>query len=130
MTDIILQAYRVADEIKNDPDVIALKQLNQKIEKQYQNEIVAFDQAKDVYNDVMSTGGRYHPDFKVASKQLAETKRELYEKPDVITYLALEKKIETKLNDLLKQIAEQISPFIPMPDALGMVKKGGHCHVG
>ena len=130
MTDIILQAYRVVDELIQDPDIKMLKQLNQQIEHQYKHEIALFNEAKAVYNDVMNTGGHYHPDFKAASKKLAETKSTLYQKAEVAQYLALEKKVEMKLNELLKDMTDRISSFIPTPDALGIVKKGGHCHVG
>ncbi len=130
MTDIIIQAYHVVDEIAKDPDLIALKKQNQIIEKKYLNEIKTFRQVKNEYSDILNTGGKYHPDFKKVSTKLSETKRVLYEKEEVKTYLTLEKKVEMKLNDLLKNIANRISSHIPTPNALGIVKKGGHCHVG
>lgn len=130
MTDIILQTYEAVDEMMTDEDIVTLKTLNKIIDEKYQDEIEAFSQAKDVYGDIMATGGHYHPDFKQASLKLLETKTALYQKDEVKTYLALEKKVETKLNDFLKAITERISPHIPTPNALGMVKKGGSCHVG
>lgn len=130
MTDIILQAYNVVDEIVKDPDVITLKTLNKAIDAKFPNEIAAFTKAKKAYSDVMSTGGNYHPDFKKVTLELSETKSELYQKPEVSEYLKLEKKVETKLNDLLKEMTQCISSHIPTPNALGIVKKGGSCHVG
>ncbi len=130
MTDIILQAYNVVDEIVKDPEVIALKKLNKTIDKKFKSEIKAFSDAKEVYSDVMSTGGHYHPDFKAVTVKLSKAKLELYEKPEVSEYLKLEKKVETKLNDMLKKMTERISSHIPTPNAIGMVKKGGACHVG
>ena len=130
MTDIIIQAYNVVDEIVKDPDVITLKKMNQTIDKIYPSEIRNFEQAKIAYADVMATGGHYHPDFKEVSQRLSETKTLLYEKPEVKTYIMLEKKVETKLNELLKEMTKRISSHIPTPNAIGIVKKGGSCHVG
>ncbi len=130
MTDIILQAYNVLDEIVKDPDVIALKKLNKEIDEKFSNEIKAFSEAKNVYDDVMSTGGHYHPDFKKVTLKLSEAKSTLYQKPEVSDYLKLEKKVETKLNDLLREMTNRISSHIPTPNAIGIVKKGGSCHVG
>lgn len=130
MTDIILQAYNVMDEIVKDHDVITLKKLNKIIDLKYADDIKAFSHAKDVYADIMTTGGHYHPDFKDATIKLSQTKTTLYQKEEVKAYLTLEKKVETKLNNLLKEMTDRISSHIPIPNAIGIVKKGGSCHVG
>ena len=130
MTDIIMQAYQVVDEIVKDQDVIDLKRLNRFIDKTYPKEIEAFRQAKDVYAKIMATGGSYHPDFKQATIRLSETKTALYQTDEVKTYNALEKKVETKLTELLKEMTHRISPHIPTHNAVGIVQKGGSCQVG
>jgi cell fate (sporulation/competence/biofilm development) regulator YlbF (YheA/YmcA/DUF963 family) len=129
MTEIIMQAYNVLDELKTDPLFIQMKELDQKIASLYQKEILAFTQAKEVYEDVMTTGGSYHPDYKDAIRKLSETKSELYGKPEVMQYVQTEKAFQDMINEFLQQMTSMVSTHIKTPNKLGIVQKGGSCHV-
>lgn len=129
MTEIIIQAYQVLDEILKDEHYIEMKRLNQSIIKKYENEISAFNEAKDLYSQVMQEGGTYHPDFKRVSNLLSETKRKLYETDDMKRYVLLEKTLQTEINTFLAELTEYISPHMKTPDVFGIIKKGGSCHV-
>ena len=129
MTEIIMQAYNVLDELKTDPLFIQMKELDQKIASLYQKEIQAFTKAKEVYEDVMTTGGSYHPDYKDAIRKLAETKSELYRKPEVMQYVQTEKAFQDMINEFLQQMTSMVSTHIKTPNKLGIVQKGGSCHV-
>lgn len=129
MTDIIMQAYNVLDELKNDPKYLLMKELDQKIGNQYQNEIKAFHDAKSIYDDVMATGGTYHPDFKQAVKTFAETKAILYGMPEVSLYFQTEKAFQDEINEFLKEMTDAVSSHIKTPNKLGIIQKGGSCHV-
>lgn len=129
MTEIIIQAYQVLDEILKDEHYIEMKRLNQSIIKKYENEISAFNEAKDLYSQVMQEGGTYHPDFKRVSNLLSETKRKLYETDDMKRYVLLEKTLQTEINTFLADLTEFISPHMKTPDVFGIIKKGGSCHV-
>jgi len=129
MTEIIIQAYQVLDEILKDEHYIEMKRLNQSIIKKYENEISAFNEAKDLYSQVMQEGGTYHPDFKRVSNLLSETKRKLYETDDMKRYVLLEKSLQTEINTFLAELTEYISPHMKTPDVFGIIKKGGSCHV-
>ncbi|MFA5471195.1 MAG: YlbF family regulator [Acholeplasmataceae bacterium] len=129
MTDIIIKAYDVLDEFLNDEKFPEIKKLHQTIDDLYETEIKAFDQAKEAYQKVMDEGGSYHPDYKDAVKHLSETKKHLYEQPEVKKYLALELELETELNEFLNTLSKTISDHVPAPNKFGMIKKGGSCHV-
>ncbi|MDD3068015.1 MAG: hypothetical protein RBQ78_02305 [Acholeplasmataceae bacterium] len=129
MTEIIIQAYQVLDEILKDEHYIEMKRLNQSIIKKYENEISAFNEAKDLYSQIMQEGGTYHPDFKRVSNLLSETKRKLYETDDMKRYVLLEKTLQTEINTFLADLTEFISPHMKTPDVFGIIKKGGSCHV-
>lgn len=130
MTEIILQTYQVLDEIKNDPKYIELKRLDKLIVDNYRIEIIDFQSAKISYDQIMQEGGAYHPDFKEAANKLSETKKALYSKEEMKRYLDLEKKLQDELNDFLIKITSSISKYIKTPNKLGIVSKGGSCHVG
>lgn len=130
MTDIVMKAYDVADEIIADPNFKEIVRLNKLIDQLYPKEIEAFEQAKIKYDDVMNTGGKYHPDFKDVTILLSETKSALYNKPEVVKYRELESNFEKDLNNFIFDMSQKISDNIPSPNAFGIVKKGGSCHVG
>jgi cell fate (sporulation/competence/biofilm development) regulator YlbF (YheA/YmcA/DUF963 family) len=129
MTEIIMQAYNVLDELKIDPLFIQMKELDQQIASLYQKEIQAFARAKEVYEDVMTTGGSYHPDYKNAIRKLSETKSDLYGKPEVMQYVQTEKAFQDMMNEFLQQMTSMVSTHIKTPNKLGIVQKGGSCHV-
>jgi cell fate (sporulation/competence/biofilm development) regulator YlbF (YheA/YmcA/DUF963 family) len=129
MTDIIMQAYQVLDEIKRDPVYQSIQSLDQTITVLYASEIEAFQSAKVLYESIMSTGGTYHPDFKDVVKRFSETKAILYAKPEVKAYFDAEKTFQDELNTFLFDMTQAVSSHIKTPDKMGIVKKGGSCHV-
>ncbi len=129
MTDIVIQAFLVLDEIKKDPKYLLMKQLDLQIGKLYPNEIKAFQDSKKVYDEVMATGGSYHPDFKDVVQKFSKAKSVLYGKNEVSLYFQTEKELQEEINSFLKEMTDSISSFIKTPDKLGIVQKGGSCHV-
>jgi cell fate (sporulation/competence/biofilm development) regulator YlbF (YheA/YmcA/DUF963 family) len=129
MTDIIMQAYHVLDEIRRDSTYQSIQKLDQMIAKLYQDEIEQFQKAKVAYETIMSEGGTFHPDFKDAVKRFSETKAVLYAKPEVKAYFDSEKIFQDELNQFLFDMTQAVSSHIKTPDQMGIVKKGGSCHV-
>lgn len=129
MTSIIMQAYQVLDEIKKDPTYQKIKHFDRVAADLYQKETLEFQKARARYDKIMNEGGTYHPDFKDAVRTLSEAKSILYSKEEVKTYFELEKKFETELNDFLFELTQAVSSHIKTPDKLGIIKKGGSCHV-
>ena len=129
MTDFIMQAYQVLDEIKRDVKYKEIKLLDQKMLELYPNEIQAFQEAKIKYDIVMIEGGTYHPDFKETVLKFGESKSALYSKPEVKRYFEIEKEFQDELNEFLLEMTQAVSSHIQTPDKLGIIKKGGSCHV-
>lgn len=129
MTDIIIQAYHVLDELRSNDHYQALLILDQTIGTLYPLEIEAFQKAKRIYEDILNTGGSYHPDYKEAIKHLSATKTTLYEKPEVKQYFELERVVQDEINGFLNDLAQSVSSFVKAPNKLGIVQKGGSCHV-
>lgn len=129
MTDIIMQAYNVLDELKTDPTYQAIKSFDKLIITKYKNEIQKFQDAKKTYDQIMSQGGTYHPDFKKVVKIFSEAKSDLYQKPEVVQYFELERQFQDQLNSFLAELSQSVSNHIAVPNKLGIVTKGGSCHV-
>ena len=129
MTELIMQAYQVLDEIKEDVKYKEIKYLDQKMLELYKEEIDAFQNAKIKYDIVMSEGGSYHPGFKEAVKNFSESKALLYSKAEVKRYFEIEKEFQDELNTFLFEMTQAVSSHIQTPDKFGIIKKGGSCHV-
>ena len=129
MTEIIIQAYNVLDELRKNEMYQSLKELDKQIGLLYPKEIDAFQKAKVAYDEILATGGSYHPDYKATVKSLSETKTMLYEKPEVKKYFQLEKEVQEEINQFLNDLAHSVSPHVKAPNKLGIVQKGGSCHV-
>jgi cell fate (sporulation/competence/biofilm development) regulator YlbF (YheA/YmcA/DUF963 family) len=129
MTELIMQAYQVLDEIREDSQYKEIKFLDQKMLELYPNEIKTFQEAKMKYEKVMSEGGSYHPDFKETVQKFGETKMALYSKIEVKRYFEVEKAFQDELNQFLFEMTQAVSSHIQTPDKLGIIKKGGSCHV-
>lgn len=124
-----MQAYRVLDEIKIDPIYQSIKKHNRLIIETYSEEIKKFQEAKSKYDQVMIDGGTYHPDFKQIAKEFGKAKSTLYQKPEVLHYFELEQSFQNDLNQFLVKLTESVSDHIKIPNKIGIVSKGGSCHV-
>ncbi len=130
MTEMILQAYNVLDEILADPMYLEIKRLDHYIGAHFQNEVETLRKTKSQYDLVMSEGGSYHPDFKATVKAYSEAKIILYSKEEVKKYFELEKEFQDQINDFLAELTQTVSSHIKTPNKLGIIAKGGSCHVG
>jgi len=128
MTEIIMKAYDVLEEILQDDKIRQLKALDQEIESKYRADLETFGQMKQTYNQVLNEGGSYHPDYAATLKTFSEMKKALYEKEEVARYLEIERKLEQELNAFLNDIAQAISHHVPRPNPFGLFKKGGNHH--
>lgn len=126
MTQLTMKAYDVLDEFINLEVFKTLKQLNKIIEEKYKKEIETFQEAQKAFNEVLDTGGQYHPDYKEKASLLSTHKKALYDKKEMLEYRKLEKEFEDLLNDFLNKMITIISPHIKRRDDFF---KGGTCHV-
>lgn len=124
---LILKAYEVADEIKSSESFLKLLELKKLIDEKYATEIKSFKEASATYNDVMSSGGSYHPDFKETVKHFALMKKTLFEKEEVKSYTKIEREIQNELDEIARTLAAKVSSHINTPNEFGFTKEGS-CH--
>lgn len=124
---ILFKAYEVADEIKSSDSFKKLKSLKELIDQKYKDEIIAFKNASLKYNEIMETGGTYHPDFKETVKVFSLNKRVLFEKKEAKAYLELESLIQKELDDISRSLGELVSTHIKTPNEFGFTKESS-CH--
>lgn len=124
MTNIMLKTYDVLDEFLKDESFIKLKKLINMIEDKYKSEIDNFNLAKLKYQEVLDSGGKYHPDYQNVLKTLSEKKEDLYLKKEVEDYLKLERSFQNKLNSFINKLTNEISSNISSPNELGLVLRG------
>ena len=129
MTEIIMQTYQVLEELKLDPTYQAIKQYDKLIYQKYPDEIQNFQVYKNEFEKLMNEGGAYHPSYKSVSKALSEAKIILYQKPEVLKYFETEEKCQNELNQFLSELTQAVSSHIKTPNKIGIVTKGGSCHV-
>jgi cell fate (sporulation/competence/biofilm development) regulator YlbF (YheA/YmcA/DUF963 family) len=129
MSDIMIQAYKVLEELKNEESYKLMKKLNQEMIFKYQKEIDAFQKDKNEFNQMMNEGGAYHPDFKMISQRFQQSKKELYEKDLIIQYFKAEKTFEDILNEFMSELTQNISSYIEPKGQVVFKTKGGSCHV-
>ncbi len=124
MTQIIIQTYQVLDEIRNRADFVDLKKQEKQMMLNCAIAIELFQSEKKNYEEVMSRGGVYHPDYQKTIKAFSKAKAFLYEKKEVKDYLKQEKKVQTQLDELLLEITTAVSSYIK----IGFSNKGGSCN--
>jgi cell fate (sporulation/competence/biofilm development) regulator YlbF (YheA/YmcA/DUF963 family) len=130
MSDLIIQAYKVLQELKNETSYVQMQKLNEEMNIQYKIEIENFQTQKNAFYNIMENGGSYHPDFKTVSQKFQEAKKQLYEKDLVKQYFEAEKTFENILNIFVDQLTKSVSSYIESNNnKVSFQTKGGKCHV-
>lgn len=128
MTNIILTAYDVVDEIRDSENYVELDNLNKYIKKNLKSIYQKYIDLKVKFDDILSKGGKYHPDFKEVSQQLLIEKNNFYNNEYVKRHMVLQRKLQKELNILSNQIGSSISNNLSTPNEFGfVVSKKGSC---
>ena len=91
-------------EIKDTKEYQELKELENVINQKYYQEIKRFNDAKKKLEAL----NKYDLDYKKWQKELLESKDVLYHFEEVIKY----KRLENKINGMLKEISEEIKELL------------------
>ncbi|WP_243289992.1 YlbF family regulator [Bacillus sp. FJAT-47783] len=83
-------------------------------DKEAQRIIEQFKKTKDLYEDVMRFG-KYHPDYKVISKNMREIKRELDLNERVAEFKKAERGLQQLLDEISMYIGRSVSEHIKVP---------------
>ena len=105
MTDELYNsAINLASIIKETKEYQELKSLEEIINNKYQKEISEFNQAKEKVDNL----NKYSPDYQEKKNDMLKKKERLYQLDEVIKY----KKLEIKINKMLKEISDQIKELL------------------
>lgn len=99
-SDIYITYTRAKNEMETDKEARRL--------------ISEFNAWKDRYEEVQRFG-KYHPDYKMVSKEIRLKKREMDVHPAITAFKKAEKDLETLLNEISGEIAGAVSPNIKVP---------------
>ena len=122
--EIIEKTYELADEIKAKSSYKRLLELKKIIDSDEGiKELVLTFQKLNIEYEEVSKYGKYHPDLKKVQKEFSEAKTVLYTNDAVKEYKALEKALQSDLDEISATLATTISKKIKHPNELGLVNK-------
>ncbi|MDE5978209.1 MAG: YlbF family regulator [Turicibacter sp.] len=109
-TEYIELCELIGDEILSLPICQTYKQLQH--EMKASSEVLAlinqFEKAKENYEEVARYGGKYHPDYKLISKQLMEAKSNLFQHDLIKKIKRCEKEIQALLDEIAYVMTQTI----------------------
>lgn len=117
--EIILKLDELIKEIKAWPEFLEISNLDKIINTKYKDLLNEFNLEKEKFNEVYEYG-KYHPDYMDVVKSFGKVKENLYNKEEVKNYFLLTEQVREKLQLIVDEIAETISP-------LGFAKGGNVC---
>ncbi len=122
--EIFVKTYELIDEIKEVSEYKRLIELKDIINRNQLllDLITEFKKLNEKYQEV-SKYGKYHPDLDATRKALSKKKEELYKHPLVKEYKECEKKVESILTEVSKELATSVSTKIKHPNEIGLIKK-------
>lgn len=128
LTDILLAATQLANELASEKEVDEILSITSDLHHNYQPLLIEYKRWQAKFDEVLSSGGRHHPDFKQVAAEYSLAKSALFAQPDFKRLIDLENTLENKLNELLAKIAKIISPNIKTPNELGLITVKRGCH--
>lgn len=90
------------------------KKIQLKKDQQSQALLKAFERKKEQYEDVQRFG-RYHPDYRVITKEIRLLKREVDMLDSVAQFKVAERELQMLLDDISERIAHSVSKQIMVP---------------
>lgn len=85
-----------------------------KNDKKAQLLISQFNKTKDLYEDVQRFG-KYHPDYRIISKEMRDVKRELDLNETVADFKKAENELQALLDEISIQVGQAVSKYVKVP---------------
>jgi cell fate (sporulation/competence/biofilm development) regulator YlbF (YheA/YmcA/DUF963 family) len=116
MTEILLEAYRLADQINNSPEVKRYLECKKRMEEdpEAQKMIKEFQIVKDRYEEAQRFG-IFHPNYHEAKDAALSFQKKLRQCPAIRAYFEAEQKLDQLLHAVSLTIARSVSPSIKVP---------------
>lgn len=125
MSEILLETYRLADQIKQSDEVQEYIKCKERMEndQEAQQLIRQFQKVKEQFEEAQRFG-IYHPNYHEAKERIEAFQKQLKAHPVIGAYLEAEEKLDRLLYLISKTLAHSISPSIKVPSNFQTVRKG------
>jgi len=116
MTEILLETYRLADQIIESEEVSLYLQLKKQLREnaQVQALIREFQKKKERFEECQRFG-HYHPDYHAAKEEAEAFQRRMRKHPLIAAYLEAEAALDQLLHQVSRTIAHSVSESIKVP---------------
>ncbi|WP_232330819.1 MULTISPECIES: YlbF family regulator [Thermoactinomyces] len=116
MTEILLAAYRLADQINNSQEVQHYLECKKRMEEdpEAQKMIREFQKLKDRYEEAQRFG-IFHPNYHEAKEAALSYQKKLRQYPVVRDCFEAEERLDQLLHAVSLTIARSVSPSIKVP---------------
>lgn len=121
MAELILDAYQLADELKESPEVqeylIRKKQMEQCSEAQ--KLILEFQQAKILFEETKRFG-IFHPNYHEAKERAEALQEYMKNQAEIRAFQEAEKRLDQLLFEISNMVAKAVSNSIKVPNDLAV----------
>lgn len=132
MSEILLDAYHLADQINESDEVKHYLRLQQELQQSHEAKklIEQFQKAKELYEETQRFG-IFHPDYQEAKEKVKNTYEKLQTHPLIGSFLEAEDRLDQLLYQVSVTIAHAVSKSIKVPtNGIKLVdRKARHCQV-
>lgn len=116
MTDILLEAYQLADMIESSEEMVRYLEAKKRLEEdqEAQKLIRRFQEKKERFEECQRFG-HFHPDYHDARKKARAFQKEMIKYPLIQEYLDAEQALDLLLAGVSQTIAYSVSETIKVP---------------
>ncbi|SFI99006.1 Cell fate regulator YlbF, YheA/YmcA/DUF963 family (controls sporulation, competence, biofilm development) [Thermoflavimicrobium dichotomicum] len=129
MSEILMDAYHLADQINESEEVKNYLQLKKKLQEneEAQRLIKEFQRVKSLYEEAQRFG-IFHPNYHEAKEKAERFQKKLRQHPLISAYLEAEEKLDQLLYEVSATIAHSISETIKVPSNQPRSIRKKSCH--
>lgn len=116
MSEVLLDAYRLADQINESEEVQRYLKLQQELRQnsEAQKLIQQFQEAKELFEETQRFG-IFHPDYQEAKEKVSIAYQNLQSHPLIGSFLEVEDQLDQLLYQVSVTIAHAVSKSIKVP---------------
>ncbi|PTM59719.1 YlbF family regulator [Desmospora activa] len=116
MSELLLEAYQLADQINESEEVKRYLHLKQKVQEsdEAQSLIAQFQRKKELFEEAQRFG-HFHPDYYAAKKEANAFLKQIRKHPLIGQYLEAEEQVDHLLSEVSRTLAGAVSDSIKVP---------------
>ncbi|SMO61889.1 YlbF family regulator [Melghirimyces algeriensis] len=116
MTELLLETYKLADQIKESKEVKRYLDLKREIhdDQEAQRLIKEFQRKKEMFEECQRFG-HFHPEYHKAKQEAEDWLTKMKGNPKIREYMELEERLDFILGEVSRTIARTVSSSIKVP---------------